>query len=136
MPTNYPLIAGPYQPPRCRVGRELYDIIRGDLMVTSISDAPIAWPCGKTHQVARPLPVMTAELVRAVRTESVEAIVYHWGVSRWTVRRWRHALGVPRFNPGTMKIWREAVRGKFTPEVRARALSSCLARKKELRNAH
>lgn len=27
--------------------------------------------------------------------------MHHWQTSRWTVRRWRHALGVDRFNEGT-----------------------------------
>jgi hypothetical protein len=67
---------------------------------------------------------VTAELARAIRTESVEAMAHWWGVSRWTVRRWRHALGVDRFNEGTKARWKELAPSKLTPEVRARALDS------------
>jgi len=102
------LIGAPYRSPRCRVGKPIHDLLHGDTPVVAISDAPVPWPLVRSAPTApAPLPAMTAELRRAVETESVEAIVYHWGVSRWTVRRWRHALKVPRFNPGTQRLWRE-----------------------------
>ena len=58
---------------------------------------------------------MTRELARAVQVESVEAIVYHWGVSRYKVRRWRHALGVDRFNDGTLDLWQAWHRSSTRP---------------------
>lgn len=128
MSTDYPLIGGPYKAPRCKVGRELYDILRGDLVVVAISDAPIPWPLGRVHPVCRPLPILTAELVRAIRTESEQAIVYHWRVSRWAVCRWRRALGVPRFNPGTSQLWSEMAEAKLTPESRRKGHAAMRAR--------
>lgn len=127
-PTPAPALLGaPYHPPRLRKGKALFDALRGDVRVVDTSEAPIPWPRGRTHYRSRPMPVMSDELVRAVRTESVEAIAYHWGVSRYSVRRWRHALGVPRFNPGTQRLWRELAPLKLTPKVRKKALRAYLA---------
>ena len=98
------LIGGPYRTPRCRVGGVLFCRQRGDVRVAGISDAPIPWPYS-SGQRWRPLPVLCAGLLRAVERESVEAVAHHWGVSRWTVRRWRHLLGVARFNDGTRAAW-------------------------------
>jgi hypothetical protein len=116
-----PLLAGPYKPPRFRVGKPLYDILRGDLIVSGISDSAAAWPVGTTHPGCRPLPIMTAELVRAIRAESESAVMAHWGVSRWTACRWRRGLGVPRFNPGTIKLWSQMAAVKLPDEMRQRA---------------
>lgn len=106
-PPNAPeLIGGPYRPPRCKIGKPVYDLLHGDLVVVAISDAPIPWPMIRTHPNSRgTVPAMTADLKRAVERESVEAIAHHWQTSRWTVRRWRHALGVDRFNEGTRRLW-------------------------------
>ncbi len=100
-----------------------------------VSDAPIPWPRARTNPHAHPLPICTPELERAIRTESVQAVVYWWGMSRWAVRRWRHALGVERFNPGTMARWRELSPSKLTPAVRAKALRSYLRAVKRRRAA-
>jgi hypothetical protein len=123
------LIAGPYRPPAGRshrVGATVGCRVRGEVMVSGVTDAPLPWPCARTTPPARPLPVVTPELARAIRTESVEAVAYWWGISRWIVRRWRQALGVPRFNPGTLARWRELAPTKLTPAVRRKALRSYL----------
>jgi hypothetical protein len=115
------LLGAPYQAPR-PIRRGIYfDLLRGDLRGEGPSDAPIAWPRGRTSFRAKPLPIVSDELARAIRTESVEAIVYHWGVSRYTVRRWRHALGVPRFNEGTLALWRQSVGKLHSPAVKRTA---------------
>jgi len=118
------LIGGPYRPPRGRshrVGAVAACRVRGEVTVHGISDAPIPWPTARTNPHAHPLPICTPELERAIRTESVRAVVHWWGMSRWAVRRWRHALGVERFNPGTMALWRELAPSKLTDDARAKA---------------
>ena len=45
--------------------------------------------------------------------------MYHWGVSRYKVRRWRHALGVDRFNPGTSELWKVLAPKLHTPVAKA-----------------
>jgi hypothetical protein len=97
------LIGGPYRSPRFEIGSSLVCRLHGRVTVHSVSEAPARWP--QRHQGSATVPVFTSELVRAVRTESSSAICYHWGVNRKTVTRWRRALGVPRFNLGTLVIW-------------------------------
>src|SRR5947209_7208438 len=100
------LVGGPYKPPRSKVGKPLRDRLRGDVIVSAISDAPIRWPMGRVGKSGRLAPVLTKELERAVRTESSLAVRYWWGVGAWLVWRWRKGLGVPRFNEGTARLWR------------------------------
>jgi hypothetical protein len=111
------LIAGPYATPRCKIGHDLAGVvlarkalpdaepIPGPHPVRGISDGPIPWPytrCGGTRSQL----IVSAELERAIRTESVQAISYWWGVSRWWVERARRMLGVERMNPGTQELWK------------------------------
>lgn len=126
-----PLIAGPYQAPRCRVGDWLDDEILGAVEVMGWTEAPLSWP--RIRRKGPAGPVMTAELARAVRTESAVAVAYWWGTSTDQVRRWRQALGVERLNEGTRRALREAraamdpatvarnLAALQTPEVRARS---------------
>jgi len=102
------LIKGPYRMPACEVGSILTDRVRGRVIVGGITTAPIPWPWSLHHHGAGiRVPILTGDLVKAVRTESNQAVAYHWGVSRWTVARWRRALGLGRMTPGTLARWRE-----------------------------
>lgn len=101
------LIGGPYKRPAdVRPQQRVKDEQSGEFLVCQgFSRAPIEWPIGGTGSKMR--PILCGDLVKAVRTEAAEAIVYHWGVSRDTVKRWRRALGVGRMTPGTAKRWSE-----------------------------
>lgn len=110
------LIAGPYAAPACRAGDWLDDVVDGRLEVGGWTSAPISWP--RRKKTGRPSLILTAELERAVRTESAEAICYWWGVRPTKVWMWRQALGVPRANEGTRKLLRE--RTGVPPEAAAR----------------
>ena len=99
------LIGGPYERPAPRRGPWIFDLARGDLKVSGITDAPIPWPDTAGPAGGRSL-VLCGDLIAAVRAESALAVQHHWGVSRATVCRWRKALEVPRFNPGTADLWR------------------------------
>lgn len=99
------LIAGPYQPPACRAGDWLDDEIDGRVEVGGWTIAPISWP--RRKKTGRASLILTAELARAVRTESSEAICYWWGVSTTKVWMWRKALGVERVTDGTRKLLQE-----------------------------
>jgi hypothetical protein len=98
------LIGGPYPPPRLRPGDRAICLKRGQVVVAGITDAAIQWPYSEGVGGKR-MPVLCGSLVDAVRTESVEAVAHHWGVSRWTVTRWRRLLNVQMFNEGTRKLW-------------------------------
>lgn len=123
------LIDGPYNPPRCRVGDWLDDEVDGRLEVGGWTDAPIPWP--RRKKTGRASLILCGDLVRAVRTESAEAICYYWGVGPTKVWMWRKALGVDRVTDGTRKLLQErtgvpeeaAARGReraATPESRAK----------------
>ncbi|WP_399677109.1 hypothetical protein [Xenophilus sp.] len=128
------LIAGPYQPPACRPGDWLDDEIAGRVEVGGWTAAPLSWPRHKRR--GRASLILTAELSRAVHTESSEAVCYWWGVSTTTVWMWRKALGVGRVTDGTRKLLQE--RTGVPPDAAARgraaaASPEALARMAEIK---
>jgi hypothetical protein len=101
------LLFGPYQMPKCTVGRPLRCLIRGKVRVAGITDTPIPWPYAHRHRKdKRPSIIVCGDLVRALRRESETAIAHAWGVSIVTVWRWRKALGVEQFTEGTRDLYR------------------------------
>lgn len=124
------LLAGPYHAPTCRRGDWLDDERDGRVEVGGWTDAPISWP--RRKKTGRHSPILCGDLLRAVRTESVAAICYHWGVGATTAWAWRKALGVDTTD-GSQRIARRGVpddaaaRGRehaATPEARARMAAS------------
>jgi len=127
------LIAGPYLPPECTVGGWIDDEIDGRLEVGGWTAAPISWP--RRKKTGRASLILCGDLVRAVRTESSEAVAHWWGVGITKVWMWRKALGVGRVTDGTRKLLQErtgvppeaAARGRAAaaePEARARMADS------------
>jgi hypothetical protein len=100
------LIAGPYRTPTCRPGGRFACVVNGDRQIMGITDALIPWPYAFAQARVRQLFV-SGDLERAIRTESRMAVAHHWGVSTAQVESWRRALGVPRMNQGTTRLWRE-----------------------------
>jgi hypothetical protein len=49
--------------------------------------------------------ILCGDLVKAVKCESAVAVAHHFGVSTQTVKGWRKALGVPRANEGSARLW-------------------------------
>ncbi len=110
VPETKRLLFGPYSPPLIAKGGVLYCERRGKLEVGSYSHAPIPWPMKKgKHSI-----ILCGDLVKAVKLESVEAVAYHWNVSRALVQSWRKILHVPEFNPGT-RILRAAIELALRP---------------------
>ncbi len=127
------LIAGPYLPPACAVGDWLDDEIDGRLEVGGWTTAPISWP--RRKKTGRASLILCGDLIRAVQTESSEAVSHWWGVGITKVWMWRKALGVGRVTDGTRKLLQErtgvppeaAARGRAAaaePEARARMADS------------
>ena len=110
------LLAGPYLPPACRAGDWLDDEIEGRIEFGGWTSAPSPWP--RRKKTGRASLILTAELARAVRTESVEAICHWWGVRPTKVWMWRQALGVGRVTEGTRALLQE--RTGVPPEAAAR----------------
>lgn len=72
------------------------------VLVGAISDGRIQWPLAKKS--GRKSLILCGDLVRAVRHESVQSIVFWWGISAQTVKAWRRSLGVDRDTAGTKKL--------------------------------
>jgi hypothetical protein len=114
---RYKLIDGPYYPPRTARGRFLVCELRGTVKVGGYSHAPIPWP--KVWH--RRSLVICGDLLRALKTESVYAVSYHWGLSRAIVSTYRQQLGIPRHNPGSHRLFREhTIESARTAEARAK----------------
>src|SRR5205085_1927066 len=114
---RYKLIDGPYYPPRTARGRFLVCQLRGKVKVGGYSDAPIPWP----RIWRRRSLVICGDLLRALRTESVYAVSYHWGLCRAIVSYYRQQLSIPRYNPGSHRLFREyIIEAARTPEALAK----------------
>jgi hypothetical protein len=96
-------LLGTYRTPRFRVGQRVRCLVRGEVKITGMTDAPIPWPIGKGGRGRHSLVVYKG-LARAVRRESEQAICHWFGVRTTTVWKWRQALGVPRATPGTSRL--------------------------------
>lgn len=118
MPPPTDLIAGPYRPPACRVGDWLDDEIAGRVEVGGWTAAPISWP--RRKKTGRASLILTGEMARAVRTESVAAICHWWGVGATKVWMWRRALGVDTTD-GSQRIARRGVPPEAAARGRVRA---------------
>jgi hypothetical protein len=84
-------LLGNYGTPRVRIGRIVRCQIRGEVKVVGFTDAPIPWPQGKTRR--HPAIIVYADLAKAIRRESEQAVAHWWGVDAQTVWKWRKALG-------------------------------------------
>src|SRR5262249_31367205 len=107
------LLFGPYRPPRLRVGDRATCLLRDcEVVITSITDAPIPWPrCRALGGGSGPW--LGGDLEEAVRRESAAAVGFWWRLSAATVWKMRKALGVTRTNnEGTQRlVWHAALRG-------------------------
>ena len=104
---NVKLLFGPYKPPALTKGDRAFCLYRDCIVViTSWSDAPIAWPrCRRQDPRGGPGLLVDDELARAVRSESLIAIQHWWRVSSQTVKSWWKAFGVRRMDSeGTRRL--------------------------------
>jgi hypothetical protein len=114
---RYRLIDGPYYSPRTDRGRFLVCELRGTVKIGGYSEAPIPWP----RIWHRRSLAICGDLLRALRTESVFAVSYYWGLSKAIVSPYRQLFSVPRVNPGTDRLIREfVIQASCTAEARAK----------------
>jgi hypothetical protein len=134
MPARF-LLLGTYRSPRVRVGGRAFCLYRdADVVITSISGAPIPWPrCRAVDSRGGSGLLVTEALVRAVRTESAEALKYWFGVGTHAVWGWRKAFGVTQWwTPGSRRLLDETTR-KANSAVRGRKLPPAAVRERRAR---
>lgn len=108
-PERYRLF-GKYRTPRFCVGQRVRCQIRGEMVITGMTDAPIAWPLGSPKgRGGRHSLIVYKGLARAIRRESNQAICYWLGATAQTVTKWRKALSVARGTQGTTRLFREYI---------------------------
>src|SRR5262245_57064510 len=113
---------GPYSTPQFCYGTTVKCMINGDVIISGMSDGPLAWPMS-TRQGGHCL-ILYEDLARAVEREAACAVAHWFGVSTWTVRKWRRALEVPDRNEGDRLLKRQYARGENGRLARRAALST------------
>jgi hypothetical protein len=113
-------LLGTYRTPRFRIGQRVRCLVRGEVIITGMTEAPIPWPLAKGGRGRHSLVVYKG-LARAVHRESEQAICQWWGVRTTTVWKWRKALGVGIATPGTSRLHRENAWEPGVVEGRRRA---------------
>src|SRR5690606_19888968 len=94
-----------YRTPWFRYGAMVQYEVRGEMIITGITAAPIPWPVGRKPKRGGPAYLVVYRgLARAVRRESNQAVAHHWGITGQTVTVWRKALGIETINRGTHKL--------------------------------
>jgi hypothetical protein len=46
-------LLGKYRPPRFRIGQRVSCLVRGEMVITGMTDAPIPWPAGKPAKLSQ-----------------------------------------------------------------------------------
>jgi transposase-like protein len=118
-------LLGKYRTPQFRIGRIVFCEVRGEMVITGMTDAPILWPVGRRGR-ERPSLVVYKDLAKAIRRESNQAVAHWWGVHPQTVTKWRRLLGVERATEGTSRLqseydkepWADAMRAKSRAKAR------------------
>jgi len=93
-PSEHPFRAGPYIPPKLKVGSVVHDEYYGDVTFEGMTDAPIPWPgfhCARGRHKGL-MPILCGGLVRAVIEEEETVVSHYWGVNRYMPNQWKRAL--------------------------------------------
>jgi hypothetical protein len=115
-------LLGKYSTPRFCVGQRVRCQVRGEMVITGMTDAPIPWPVGK-HGAGRHTLIVYKGLAKAIRREANQAVAHWWGIEPQTVTKWRKALSVQRGTRGTTRLFREYTKEPWAVEAFAKAQS-------------
>lgn len=99
-------LLGKYKTPRFRIGQRVLCEVRGEVVITGMTEAPIPWPLGLRVRGRHTL-IVYKDLAKALRRESNQAICHWWGITPQTVSKWRKLLGIERATPGTFRLQSE-----------------------------
>ena len=92
-----------------------------DVIVVGLSAGRIQWPLGQRPGKGAKTFVVYGDLERAIRKESLRSVCYWFGVTSQTVTLWRAALGVPRYNEGTVHLLSQNFKTPWGREIIAKA---------------
>jgi hypothetical protein len=109
-----------YKTPRFRLGQVACCEVRGKVVITGVTEAPIPWPVAFKGKGRHTL-VLYRDLAKAVVRESTPAVCYWWGVARSTVWKWRVTLGVEPTNEGTSRLRRDHFAEPWGEKARRKA---------------
>jgi hypothetical protein len=115
-------LRGKHRTPRFRIGQRVRSEVRGEMVITAMTDAPIPWPLGKNDRGRHSL-IVYRDLAKALRRESNQAISHWWGVDPQTVTKWGRALGVDVTRKGTSRLRSDYTKEPWAIEAFAKAQS-------------
>ena len=118
---RFRLLGAPYLAPEVRPGDWLDDAERGPIQVGGYTEtARIPWP--RTKKRGKASLILCGDLIRAVQTESAQAIMHWWNVSNTIVARWRKLLGIGQAgSEGSLRLYQLYKPQKLTEDISARA---------------
>ena len=119
-------VNGPYFAPPVKIGDEVECAHYGLVRVVGWSEGPLPWP--QCHIQGPRSLILFEDLARAVAVESCRAVALAWGVSRFSVHKWRKSLGVERANAGTSARWRGNIKSVISPAQNQAGLERAHAR--------
>jgi hypothetical protein len=118
---RYALLFGPYSTPSVDYGDVVVCEVRGEVVVSGLSNGRIPWPLGK--RVRKKGFVVCAGLAEAIRRESAAAVCYWWGITPQTVTKWRKAMGVSELTEGTSTLKRKNFKEDWAIAARQKSLA-------------
>ena len=128
-PDKYKLLHGPYSPPRLGRGERTVCLYRDtEVIITSWSDARIAWPRCRAigSRGGGSGLLVTEELVRTIHSESSAALQHWFGVNEATVWKWRRAFGVTQWGTEGSRQLHQALSENGAARLRGKKLSKAL----------
>lgn len=97
VPDRVRLLGGPYHPPPLAIGARACCLLRGTVVITSMSSGRIPWPrCQPIGQRGGCGLLLDNTLAKAIKTESAAALMFWFGVHSGVVWHWRKLLGISR----------------------------------------
>lgn len=112
---RFKLRFGKYAKPAFKIGKRANDAILGEVTIIGVTVGKIPWPVFQNK--GRKSLVLYRGLLRALQRESAGAVCYWWGVSPYTVSKWKQLLGIGK-TVGTTKLHSLTFKGEAGERAR------------------